>query len=145
MDDGFTIRRARADDLKRIQAFLDSYLRRDWFLSPKGLVQMLESLYWWMAECDGELRAVAAMNKQGALMQLLVHPDYRKCGIGRRLLERLRPAIIRSRSDQSTGDPRLFYEKNGYRSVGVTKVGRRRNIELLERRTDSGVRARGKV
>jgi len=72
--------------------------------------------------------------KTNVLFHLLIDPDYRGMGIGAKLLEILKPDIVRSKSDQMTGDPAAFYEKNGYVTASKTFVGKKRNIQFMARK-----------
>jgi GNAT superfamily N-acetyltransferase len=130
-----TIRKLEDRDVEAIYAFFDTYMRADWFeTKARFYYKVAKQASWnWIAEDNGQIVGVAVVTGRGALIHLLVHPDYRGKGIGQRLLEAANPPIIRSKSDQTTGDPKDFYLKNGYRAVGLPKVGRKRNIELLER------------
>ena len=64
-------------------------------------------------------------------------PAYRGRHIGGELVKRLQPDYIRSKSDQSTGDPTSFYKKLGY-EVTERHAGRKRNINIMRRRQAAG-------
>lgn len=74
----------------------------------------------------------AVKTQHNSLIHLLVHPDYRGKGIGSRLLQILDPSFVRSKSDQSTGNPINFYKKHGYEIIEVSQ-GKKHNIDLLKK------------
>ena len=65
------------------------------------------------------------------MIHLLIAADQRGKGIGKEMLRQLNPDIIRSKSDQMTGNPASFYEKNGYVLCNTIQVGKKRNIDLM--------------
>ena len=75
--------------------------------------------------------AVGICTGTDSLIHLLVHPDCRGHGIGKEILKKLNPQVIRSKSDQSTGDPTGFYLRNGYEITREEKVGRKENISIV--------------
>lgn len=46
--------------------------------------------------------------------------------------------IVRSKFDQSTGDPSGFYHKHGYVRSGSKRPGKKQNIELFVKKDDLG-------
>jgi ribosomal protein S18 acetylase RimI-like enzyme len=129
---GLIFRPATEKDLAKILAFTDIFLRKDYFLRRPELKekQRIGSM---LVVLDGDkLVAWAAMGKNGALWNLLVHSKYRGRHIGETIVKELNPPLIRSKRDQSTGDPLAFYQKIGYRIVQV-RQGRKRNIDILEK------------
>jgi N-acetylglutamate synthase-like GNAT family acetyltransferase len=124
------IRKARIVDLNRIRKYLDIYLRKDWFDTPKRLYSFIDQDFCWIAEEEGKIIGFAVMTNKGVMIRLLIHPFYRGKGIGQQMMKKIRPPIIRSKTDQSTGDPTGFYEKLGYKKIG-SKVGRKKNIQLM--------------
>jgi len=73
----------------------------------------------------------AVKGKNNVLNHILIAADYRGKGIGKVLMNKINPDIIRSKSDQLTGNPKEFYEKLGYKSIISKKVGKKNNIELM--------------
>lgn len=123
------IRRAEINDIPRILGFVDIYLRRDWLLRRPYLVEKIKHKVSYIAEENEKIVAWATCDK-GRLYNLLIHPAYRGFGIGAHFIKFLNPSIIRSKSDQSTGDPTKFYEKLGYKIISQ-KEGRKRNINIM--------------
>jgi N-acetylglutamate synthase-like GNAT family acetyltransferase len=126
----FKIEKATKKDIPEILAFVDIYLRNDWLVRRPYLISCMnrDAVYMVRNE-EGRIVAWATCH-EGRLWNLLVHPKYRGCKIGKMLMEELKPTIIRSKSDQSTGDPTSFYEKMGY-VVVERKAGRKRNINIM--------------
>ena len=65
-------------------------------------------------EVESEIKEVpykVVKGKNNVLIHLLIDAKYRGKGIGKKILKKLNPDIIRSKSDQQTGDPKQFYEK----------------------------------
>lgn len=135
--DNLIYRKATQDDLPKIMAFVDVFLRKDWLVRRTYLLTNLEKYDIWLVFDNDKLVAWAiAGGKKRTLWNLLVHPKYRGLKIGLSLVERLKPEIIRSKLDQSTGDPTAFYEKIGYRLI-AEKQGRKKNINILEKKRET--------
>jgi len=111
-------------------AFVDIYLRRDWMVPRRFLAYEISRGSVYIAETGTILIAWAVCN-DGRLWNLLVHPKYRGQRIGGAFMEHLKPHMIHSKSDQSTGDPIQFYEKLGYKRT-QTGTGRKHNIDIME-------------
>lgn len=129
---GYSYRRAILTDLDSIVELVDRLLSGRDFFCPRG--QHLGYFkYKTILLCfDGsKLIGWAVRQKNGSLIHLLVEPDYRGQGIGSNLLEILEPLMVRSKSDQSTGDPYKFYAKHGYEKTSDERVGKNKNIDLL--------------
>lgn len=129
---GFTIRNAVADDFADVQAFLDEFLRRDYFIPQRQLREILESRYHETVVAIENTRVigVAIMTRRlRTLVNLLVRPCERKRGIGDALLLRLRVERIRSKMNVSAGDPSDYYRKRGYRD-SPEKTGKR-HIKIM--------------
>ena len=131
---GYSYRLAVLDDLESIVEFVDRLLSGHDFFCPRGQ-HIGYFKYKTILVCfkSADLIGWAVRQKNGALIHLLVDPDYRGKGIGSHLLEILEPLLIRSKSDQSTGDPRPFYEKHGYTKDQGERVGKNKNIDLLSK------------
>lgn len=131
---GHSYRLAVLDDLDPIVHFVDDLLAGKDFFCPRGQ-HIGYFKYKTILVCFDNCRLVgwAVRQKNGSLIHLLVDPEYRGQGIGSHLLESLEPLLIRSKSDQSTGDPRAFYEKHGYTQDSGERAGKNKNIDLLSK------------
>jgi len=137
-----TYRPASGDDLPEICKFVDFWLAggakrlkipgggSDYFV-PKGQqIGYLKYKTTYLAIFDGDIIGWAVKSKNKTLIHLLITPDFRGKGIGGHLLSILDPEFVRSKSDQSTGDPKKFYEKHGYEVVEAS-VGKHENIDIM--------------
>lgn len=144
----YTIRRAVEDDFLSICKFVDFWLSgkarqegiesggRDCFI-PKGQQKdYLKNYTVVLAVNDDEILGWAVMQKDQTLIHLLVSGDYRNLGIGKSLLFFLNPKAIRSKTDQSTGNPNEFYKRQGYSSQEKLCTGKHHNIDVLKKPTE---------
>lgn len=137
------IRKATKKDLPAIINFVDYWLSgrakkywlnlagNDYFVSPRQHTKYLNHYNVVLALDKGHIVGWAVKQHQQTLIHLLVAVDYRGKGVGQKLLRSLDPRIIRCKTDQSTGDPTSFFEKQGYKRLSNIKIGRRRQISLL--------------
>lgn len=133
---GHQYRLACMDDLDLIVEFVDRLLAGRDFFCPRGQHIGYFKYKTIVITYDGPmLIAWAVRQRMGSLIHLLVDPDYRGKGIGSHLLQVLEPLTIRSKSDQSTGDPIKFYEMHGYGKTTDERVGRNKNIDVLSKQT----------
>jgi len=136
-------RPAGGDDLPAICKFVDFWLAggakrlhipgggSDYFV-PKGQqIGYLKYKTTYLATFDDEIIGWSVKSKNKTLIHLLVTPEYRGKGIGGHLLHILDPEFVRSKSDQSTGDPRKFYEKHGF-EVAEAGQGKNKNIDIMK-------------
>ena len=128
--DRVVIRKAEIKDQYAITKYLDKYLRRDWFETKKRLLTFLKIYNCHLAYDGDKLIGFSVVQNNGLMIRLLIIPEYRGMGIGGMMLQESKPQIIRSKTDQSTGDPSAFYEKYGYVAQGK-KIGRKKNIQLM--------------
>jgi N-acetylglutamate synthase-like GNAT family acetyltransferase len=126
-----TVRSAGLPDLVPLTFFIDAVLRKDYFLRRGQLESMLRDRYHeiLIAELDTVLVGVAITTRGTHLVNLLVHPAYRKLGIGRCLIERSGAQSVSVKLDMSSGNPRAFYEALGFESTG--QRNRKGNIESM--------------
>lgn len=131
---GFEYRLAVIDDLDAIIELVDRLLAGRDFFCPRGQ-HIGYFKYKTILLCLDQAKLIGWSVRQlnGSLIHLLVDTDYRGNGIGSHLLELLQPLLIRSKSDQSTGDPLSFYQKHGYQKTSDDRVGKNKNIDLLSR------------
>lgn len=129
-------RLAVMSDLDDIVTIVDRLLAGKDFFCPRGQ-HIGYFQYKTILLCFDKTQLIgwAVRQKNGALIHLLVEPDYRGKGIGSHMLKVLEPLLIRSKSDQSTGDPIKFYEKHGYTKTSDERVGKNKNIDLLSKPT----------
>jgi len=128
-----TVRPAEAGDAVPLGFFVDTALRRDYFLRRGQLDEMLRGTRHrvWEAEIDGVLVGLAITTRGTRLVNALVHPAYRGLGIGRALVEHSGAVEARVKCDMHTGDPRGFYRRLGFEPG--PRTGRRGQIELMRR------------
>jgi len=118
-------------DFTAFHEFLDRYNRKDWFeFRQQQFDKFFRSQIVLLGFHDDRLICYAGKSAQNVLQNLLVHPDYRGCGIGQVAIELIGPWMVRSMSNQSQGDPEGFYAKAAFRSTGV-RVGRKKNMLLM--------------
>lgn len=138
-------RKATTDDFTDIQCFVDFWLSgrgkssgkegvvNDYFISWKQHLDYLKSYCVLLALRDKKIVGWAVKNHHNVLTHLLVAGDCRGKRIGSEMIRLLKPEIIRSKTDQSTGDPGEFYIKLGYVKIPGERIGRKKNIELYQK------------
>ena len=84
--------------------------------------------------CLDEVHLVgwAVVEPSGTLIHLLVAGKYRGQGIGRKMMKLLSPKFVRSKSDQSSGNPESFYLSVGYRKLRSEQSRSRLDIDMLK-------------
>jgi GNAT superfamily N-acetyltransferase len=127
------IRRAGPRDLIPLGFFLDTLLRRDYFLRRGQLEEMLRGPYHqvYVAEVDNILVGLAITTQGTRLVNVLVHPAYRGLQIGRALVHASGAVEVRAKLDMSTGDPRQFYANLGFRPA--SPLNNKGNIQVMRR------------
>ena len=140
-----TYRPASGDDLDDIAKFVDFWLAggakklgipgagQDYFVPRGQQIGYLKYKTTYLAIHNNKIIGWSVKSKNKTLIHLLITPEYRGRGIGGHLLEILNPELVRSKSDQSTGDPRQFYEKHGF-EVTEADQGKHKNIDILQHR-----------
>lgn len=136
-------RKAETSDLAAVIEFVDYWLAgrgradhaagvvNDYFISHKQHFDYIRRYCVLLALDGGKIIGWAVRNNNRVLIALLVAGTHRGHGIGSEMLCRLNPEVIRSKIDQSTGDPAAFYEKRGYVKTGAEPIGKKKNIELF--------------
>jgi len=137
-------RKGKERDTLALIAFCDFWLRNggtkdripgasnDYFI-PRGRMEAyLHKYKVHLALYHGSIVGFSVVTAENVLIHLLVAGTFRGRGIGKTLLERTRPSQIRSKTDQSTGNPARFYQKAGYVRVHKKKTGPNRNIQLFK-------------
>lgn len=129
--DGLTYRKMIELDIPKVLAFVDIFLRKSWFVRRKYCFDHMNES--WVV-LDGEKLVgwifIGGEKVEKTLYNLIIHPKYRGREIGKTLIEKLKPKIIRSKTDQTTGDPTEFYKKMGY-EVTAMRQGKRRKINIM--------------
>lgn len=138
-------RTAGIEDLKAVVAFVDFWLTgggipdgvpgsaHDFFVPVGRHESYLKKYHVLLALLAGEILGWAVKTKKGVLIHLLVAGTFRGQGIGSELLKRMAPDVVRSKFDQSTGDPAAFYIKHGFVKESSSRVGKKRNIDIFIR------------
>lgn len=127
------VRQALPGDRAPLEFFLDTALRRDYFMRRGQLAEILADRRHrvYIAEIDAVLVGVAVTTRGSRLINALVHPAYRGLGVGRSLLAGSGANEVRAKIDMSTGDPRGFYRKAGFESTG--EFNAKGNVEVMRR------------
>jgi GNAT superfamily N-acetyltransferase len=127
------VRPAGRSDLVPLNFFLDTVLRRDYFVRRGQLEELVRGSYHqvYVAEIDAVLVGVAITTRGSRLVNTLVHPAYRGLGIGKELVDCSGATEVRAKLDMSSGDPRGFYRALGFVSTGERNA--KGNIEVLRR------------
>jgi N-acetylglutamate synthase-like GNAT family acetyltransferase len=131
--DGLIYRKMIESDIPKVLAFVDIFLRRSWFVRRKYCFDHMNES-WVVLDADKLVGWIFIGGKKvkKTLYNLIVHPKYRGRHIGGILIEKLKPKIIRSKTDQTTGDPTEFYKKIGY-EVTEMKQGRKKKINIMRK------------
>lgn len=137
------IRKAKPEDLKAICKFTDYWLAgrglrdkaigavNDYFISPGQHEKYIRKYNVIIALKDERIVAWSVTHTTGTMYHLLVAGDERGRGIGKLLLEIIRPKFIHSKSNQSTGNPKEFYIKHGYEHLETIKARPRLDIDKV--------------
>lgn len=138
-------RKALVEDIPLIKCFVDFWLSgrgkalkipnasNDYFITANQHKCKIKYGTVYLAFEDCSLVGWAAKGKNDTLFYLLVAGNRRGQGIGRDLLKLLDPEFVRSKSDQSTGDPLGFYLKMNFEILSPNQ-GRKRNIDILKKK-----------
>lgn len=149
-------RDATLDDLKDVSRFTDFWLSGrgkrvkafgavdDCFISPSQHKKYICKYRTFLCIGEDEIIGWAVVEPSGTLIHLLVHGLHRGYGVGKKMICILKPKYVRSKLDQSTGNPIGFYKRLGYRKVSteqsrsrldidVVRPKRKQNIDVLER------------
>ncbi|GAI70036.1 unnamed protein product [marine sediment metagenome] len=138
-------RLANESDLPAIVSFVDFWLKgegladkvpgsaHDYFVPAGRHLKYVTKYTTLLALLENCIIGWAVKTHKGVLIHLLVAGTFRNQGIGSQLLKSLDPTQIRSKMDQSAGDPAEFYENLGYVKSPGPSQGRKHNIELFEK------------
>ena len=127
--------RAEIDDETLLCDLCDSGLRADAYI-PRGQMRAIllrSSSTVYLITYDDELCGFAIMYTGRTLHNMFIVDWARHRGVGKIALKLLNPEVIRSKSNMKAGDPRTFYERNGYglQSLDTAKP----HIEILEQQS----------
>lgn len=137
-------RQATEYDVRQLSRFTDFWLAgrgfyqkvpgavNDCFISPGQHRKYVNKYVTWICTDDSNVVGWAVVQHGDIMIHLLVAGDYRGCGIGSALLSHLRPRFVRSKSDQSSGNPIAFYQKMGYRKIDTVQSRSRLDIDLIK-------------
>lgn len=138
-------RRAHESDIPAIVAFVDFWLAgrgladgvpgsaHDYFVPAGRHIKFVTRYTTLIALVENCIVGWSVKTNKGVLIHLLVAGTFRHQGIGSKLLELMNPDILRSKTDQSAGDPADFYRKHGYARTSSKRQGKNQNIELFEK------------
>jgi len=137
------IRTAVLDDLPRICNFVDFWLSGrgkrvaapgavdDYFVSSGQQRKYIVKYKTWLCMDGLAIICWGVVEPSGTMITLLVAGDRRNEGIGSMMVKHIKPKFVRSKSDQSSGNPIVFYEKLGYIQVDSVKSRSRLDIDKL--------------
>ena len=138
-------RRANERDIPAITAFVDFWLAgrgladqvpgsaHDYFVPAGRHLKFVTRYTTIIALVENNIIGWAVKTHLGVLIHLLVAGTFRHRGIGSELLKRMDPESIRSKMDQTAGDPAEFYADRGYTRTPGLAQGKKHNIELFEK------------
>ncbi|GAH20000.1 unnamed protein product [marine sediment metagenome] len=144
--DGVEYRRARESDIPAITAFVDYWLAgrglvdhtpgsaHDYFVPAGRHLKFVTKYTTIIALVENCIIGWSVKTHKDVLIHLLVAGTFRHRGIGTELLCRQNPESVRSKMDQTAGDPAQFYADRGYARAPEPAQGKKHNIELFERR-----------
>lgn len=127
-------RKGTPDDYEQIKTFVDTYLT-DYFMPESKIDTILtggDGKNRWsnkpskvfLAFDKDNIVGLIFMSNVGTLWNILIHPDYRKKGVGKELIALANPKKVRCKWNMSSGDPTEFYKKLGFGSVGIPVHGK---------------------
>lgn len=141
----YLIRLADGKDLDEIVSFVDYWLRNgalsegveggvnDYFIPRGRHADYIRKYNVWIAVRNKRIIGWLVINLNKTMIHLLIAAPFRGYGIGSAMVRLSCPDVIRSKTDQSTGNPKKFYEKCGYKRKHVPKAGKNHNIQIFVR------------
>jgi len=142
--DNIEYRNAKLSDLNEIVKFVDFWLSGrglqqeiigavdDYFVPRQRHIHFIKHYVVLLALRNSSIIGWAVKQTDDTLIHLLIANKFRGKGIGTDMLRILNPKQVRSKSDQTTGDPIDFYISRGYKKKLTNKIGKNKNIDLLE-------------
>jgi len=150
MNEQITYRTAEKSDTDAIVTFVDYWLSggakhdlapgggQDYFVPRARHEGFLKKHHVLIALDGNHIVGWAVTTPKNSLIHLLVAGDCRGQGVGQEMLRLLNPELIRSKIDQTTGDPTEFYLERGYQLSPDPIAGVKGNIRLLEKKPEPG-------
>lgn len=126
------VRNAIRSDVTLIADFVDTYLRRDFFMPRRHIADTINDPWHdaFIALKNGRILAYAVMSRRTrCLTLLLVHPHHRRQHIAQRILTFAKPLSVRVKLDMADGDPTAFYRRLGY--TPTAQFNKKRNIQVF--------------
>ncbi|MCJ7620654.1 MAG: GNAT family N-acetyltransferase [Anaerolineae bacterium] len=148
MTENITYRPAEKSDTDAIVTFVDYWLSggaihdlapgggQDYFVPRARHVGFLKKHHVLIALDGNHIVGWAVTTPKNSLIHLLVAGDCRGQGVGQEMLRLLNPELVRSKIDQTTGDPTAFYLERGYQLTPQPIAGAKENIRLLEKKPE---------
>lgn len=139
---------ATESDIPAITAFVDFWLKgegiaakipgsaHDFFVPAGRHPKYVTKYTTLLALLENSIIGWAVKTHKGVLIHLLIAGTFRNEGIGSKMLELMNPETIRSKMDQTAGNPADFYAKAGYIKSNEPAQGKKHNIELFEKDRD---------
>lgn len=146
MEPEIKYRVATESDIPQIVAFVDFWLKgeglaakipgsaHDYFVPAGRHPKFVTKYITLLALLENDIIGWAVKTHKGVLIHLLVAGTFRNEGIGSKMLKLMDPDQIRSKMDQSAGDPADFYHKLGYVKTSTEPAGKKHNIEVFSTR-----------
>lgn len=133
------LHRAGPTDVLVLADWCDLHLQGDYFFKRRHLEGICKrpTSKAFVVLIDSVMGGIVVLYKDSVLHNLYLSPEYRTGGIGTRIVQYLRPQVIRAKSNMLAGDPTQFYQQNGYDPVTVD--ANRQHIVEMHRRPDAGV------
>jgi GNAT superfamily N-acetyltransferase len=103
----------------------------DCFISPSQHKKYICKYRTFLCYHDFELIGWAVVEPSNTLIHMLVAGNYRGQGIGTKMMVILNPRVVRSKNDQSSGNPIGFYETLGYHKVTSEQSRSRLDIDSI--------------
>ncbi|MBA7617477.1 hypothetical protein ES703_24792 [subsurface metagenome] len=135
-------RKADESDLPAIIAFVDFWLAgrgladgvpgsaHDYFVPAGRHLKFVTRYTTIIALVENCIVGWSVKTHKDVLIHLLVAGTFRHRGIGSELLRLANPGTVRSKMDQTAGDPAQFYADRGYTRAPGLAQGKKQNIEL---------------
>lgn len=110
------LRRCGPGDEAPLITFCDIHMRKDWFCRAGQWKGLLEQPYTqvYAVLFDDMMIGIVAIYRETTLNNLYIASEFRGRGVGKAILDALRPTYVRAKTNMSSGDPTEFYRNNGF-------------------------------